>query len=115
MARRDVPLWHRWLDLFGSRYQAFFYDVALGSGTDPGSQEDPSLRAGFIRVTRLRVDALGVQPDRWTLFEVRPTAGAGALGALVTYTALWALDPPDRRPLHPTLVTDVLRPELKTL
>jgi hypothetical protein len=115
MARRDVPLWWRFLDQRGQDYQGFFYDAALGDGTDPGPDQPEEYRYGFIRLTRLRADAIGVRPEGWTLFEVRPNAGAGAFGALATYQALWEADPPDKRSLRPTLITDVLRPELKPI
>lgn len=112
MARRDLPLWYRFLDNHATDYIGFFYDTALGDGTDPGPDEPEEYRYGYIRLTRLRADAIGSDPKGWTLFEVRPNAGAGALGALVTYRALWNIDPPDNRSLRPLLITDRLRPEL---
>ena len=115
MAARDIPIWNRWKTAHANDYQGFFYDVALGDGTDPGPEGDPTYRYAFIRLTRLRADAIGVQKDAWTLFEVRPNAGAGALGALVTYAALWRLDPPDARSLRPLLITDQIRPDLRPI
>lgn len=115
MARRDLPLWYRFLDRSATDYTGFFYDAALGEGTDTGPELPDEFRYGFLRLTRLRADAIGVQPAGWTLFEVRPLAGAGALGALVTYRALWETDPPDNRPLKAVLITDKLRPELARL
>lgn len=115
MARRDLPLWYRFLDASGSQFTGFFYDAALGDGTDPGPDQPDEFRFGFIRLTRLRADAIGAQPNGWTLFEVRPNAGAGALGALVAYRALWEVDPPDKRPLRAALITDQVRPELTRL
>jgi len=115
MARRDLALWYRFLDRHGSEYQAIFYDVALGDGTDPGPDQLPEYRFGFIRLTRLRADAIAVRPAGWTLFEVRPAAGAGALGAIVTYRALWEADPPDKRPLEAILITDTIKPELRPI
>lgn len=115
MARRDLPLWSRFLDELGNKYTGFFYDAALGDGTDPGPDQPDEFRYAFVRLTRLRADAIGVQPTNWTLFEVRPNAGAGALGALVTYRALWMEDPPDVRPLNAVLITDTIRPQLLAL
>ncbi len=115
MSKRDVALWYRFLDAHGPEYQAFFYDTALGDGTDPGPDQADAYRFGFIRITRLRADAVGVRPVGWTIFEVRPAAGAGAFGAITTYLTLWKGDPPDGRPVDGILITDVMRDQVRAI
>lgn len=115
MTLRDYPLWFRFLDKHAKDYDAFFYDAALGPGTDVGPDEPDNYRFAFLRLTRLRADAIGVTKQAWTIFEVRPTAGSAALGALLAYGAAWRGAPPDARQLILTLVTDQVVHQLEPL
>lgn len=115
MSARDVPLWRAWRLAHASEYVAFFFDVALGDGTDVGAAATATLRFAFLRLTRFRADAIGARPDGWDIIEVRPAAGAAALGALTTYNALWHEDPPDTRPVRQILVTDRIKPDIARL
>ena len=115
MSLRDTPLWHRFLDRYGPDYTHFFYDVALGPGRDPGPRYEDHYRHAWVRLTRLRADALGVQPNAWTLFEVRPAATVGALGHLYAYTHAWSQDPPDNRAVFGVIVTDHILHDLDSM
>jgi hypothetical protein len=115
MSPRDLALWRPWLAQNATRFTAWFFDVALGEPYDPGPHMGPNYRYAAIRLSRLRADAVGVSPQGWTLIEVRPFAGASALGALLTYLTLWRTDPPDQRPITGLLVTNDLRKGLDTL
>ena len=115
MSPQDLPLWRAWLTTNHARFTAWFFDVALGEPYDPGPHIGPTYRYAAMRLSRLRADAVGVSPAGWTLIEVRPFAGASALGALLTYLALWKADPPDSRPISGLLVTNELRKGLDAL
>ncbi len=115
MASLERRLWTAWRLAHLVDYRAFFYDVAIGEGTDPGPKEPDNYRYGFIRLSRLRLDAVGARDTGWDLFEVRPRAGASALGAILTYLAAWKADPPDTRQPSGVLITDQARPEIVPL
>lgn len=87
-AKRDAPVWARFLALYGNRYAGFAYDVALGGATLPAVGAPEPERLGWQYSTALKVDACGQAEDGVWLFEVRPEATVSALGAVLSYTLI---------------------------
>lgn len=106
VSQDDLVLWETFRRLSASEFRRFFFDVALGRGQDPGPNVAPSVAAAWRRLTRFRADVVGDTETEWTIIELRPNAGPGAIGALQVYTTLWRQEPPDGRPLRALLVTD---------
>lgn len=115
MAAADLPLWREWIHSHHHHFDALFFDAALGTAPDPGPEQPENYRYAWIRLNRYRADVIAVSPTGWTIIEVRPRAGASAIGALLTYRQAWFLDPPDDRPVTLILVTDQVRPEIAAL
>lgn len=111
MAEADLLLWERARPFFAPLVTAWYYDAAVGEGSGPPTDPADSLAAGFYRLTRKRIDAVGLAGSRWILIEVRPNAGLGALGHIQTYRSLWERDPPDTRPVEAWIVSDRLEPD----
>jgi hypothetical protein len=84
-AKRDAPVWTRFLDLYGDRWAAFAYDVALGGATLPDVGVKDAERLGWQYATALKVDACGQAVDAVWMFEVRPEATVSALGSALAY------------------------------
>lgn len=111
----DIPIWERFLDLHGSDFLGFDYDVKVGSGTEPiEGLGDIYARMQSI-LSKYRIDVVGyTDTDIW-IFETKPEAGTVAVGQIVTYTNLY------KRDLHPTLpiigaiVTDRKLPDMDYL
>jgi hypothetical protein len=83
------------------------YNVRVGKGMDPGPTISPSIRAGAIANSQLRLDAVGRTANGWTIFEVKQRCRAGAVGQLIQYKLLYADAFPNNSPLSLAVVTDV--------
>lgn len=111
----DIAIWERFLDIFGSTFSGFDYDVKVGSGTEPvEGLGDIYARMQSI-LSKYRIDVVGYKSDSVWIFETKPEAGTVAVGQIVTYTNLY------KRDLHPTLpivgaiVTDRELPDMSYL
>lgn len=106
LSQNDLRLWESFRRRFAGDFRRFFFDVALGRGQAVGPGVSPNVAAAWRRLTRFRADVVADTPEAWTIIEIRPNAGPGAIGSLQVYTSVWFQDPPDRRPLRALLVTD---------
>lgn len=111
MAASDLPLWILARPQLQRGVTAWYYDAAVGEGNPPANITIDDLASAYWRLTRKRIDAVGRRADAWLIVEVRPNAGLGALGSLITYRSLWDRDPPDTLPTEAWLVSDRLEPD----
>lgn len=106
VSTEDLVIWEEFRRLHAKDYVRFYFDVALGTGEDSPAGTRPSVAEAWKRLTRFRADVVGDTGQEWHLIELRPNAGPGAIGAMQTYSTLWLVDPPDRRPVRSIIVTD---------
>lgn len=85
MARRDAPVWEKWLSEHTGDAIQCAYDIALGGRilNIPGATLEEVL--GWQYLTALRIDVTIDHGDRWEIIEVRPDATVSALGAALCY------------------------------
>src|SRR3990170_2010060 len=108
MSSIDFVLWQRFRQRNILSALRLYFDVAVGRGAEAGSEVAENLRAAWQRITRSRIDVVSEGVVGWTLFEIRGSAGPGALGSILLYRDLWLADPPDRREITLVLVTDLV-------
>jgi hypothetical protein len=106
LSSQDIALWYRWHKIFGEFYDAFYFNVLLGQPPIPSEYWDVELEEFIYQSYSLRPDVVGEKKDFWEIFEIRPNAGPGAIGSVLTYATLWEANPPDERPLKKSLITD---------
>jgi hypothetical protein len=85
----EVLVWVAWLQQNQSQYDRFDYNVRIGDGTDPGPTFSDTMRNMAIKLTQLRLDAVGYQGSVPTIFEVERRATPRSVGQLLTYDAVW--------------------------
>ncbi|MGH7752672.1 MAG: hypothetical protein ACREN5_07635 [Gemmatimonadales bacterium] len=110
MREVDMPLWNRFLDLYGQGWEAFEYDVRVGPASGAARGFDPAAQAVFESLTKLRIDAVGFARDGIWLFEVKPFAGIGTVGQLVGYRDLFQRERPSVGAVRLGVVTDRFQP-----
>lgn len=115
VSQNDLVLWEQFRRNFSLQFRRFFFDVAIGQGTSSPPNTPVNVASAFRRLTRFRADVVGDTADLWTIIELRPNAGPGALGALQVYQTLWRQDPPDSRPVRSLLVTDDCNQDIKAV
>jgi hypothetical protein len=111
----DIEIWERFLAAHRGDFLGFIYDVKIGSGTKPLDDLAEPYRGMQRVLSRYRVDVIGVKHNELTLFEVKPSAGTGALGQVVSYARLFRRDYKPQLKVIPALLTDFERPDMRHL
>ncbi len=115
VSQNDLVLWEQFRRMFLETFDRFYFDVGLGEGVPSAPNVPANVAAAFSRLTVFRADVVAENDRGWTIVELRPNAGPGALGAISVYVALWRQDPPDGRPMSPMIFTDVCREDIKAI
>lgn len=115
MSPADTTIWEKFIDTFPSRYTTVDYDFALGSTPLTSLQLETESDAAMVRLWQKRIDVLAKSGDETHIIEVKPSAGASALGQVLSYCELYKnyVDPTAK--LKPILVTDSLKPDMAML
>lgn len=87
----DLEVWRRFLVLRPSMFDAFHFQVAVGSGQPLPSSASDADRKAWDKLTSKRIDAVGINKDGITVIEVKPRGGASALGQALVYRDLYIL------------------------
>lgn len=109
----DVPVWERFLDIYGPNYTHFDYDIRVGFGLGPDPAHPANIQKMTDDLTRRRIDALGHTPERLDIIEVTKLAGIKAIGQLVTYPILYRVTFSPSVIIRPVLVCEALRPDME--
>lgn len=92
MLPNDIEIWERFLDLHGNEYDGFDYDVHVGGVVERMSHWTDEEFRTYLSLAAKRIDAVGHQGQRITLFEVKPEGGVTSVGQLFTYRELYIHD-----------------------
>lgn len=111
-AKRDAPVWTRFLELYADRFDAFAYDVALGGATVTDALGDEAGRAGWQYITALKVDAVALTASYAWIFEVRPEATVSALGSVICYAMVAERDTVFSMDLVRAIVCESIQPDV---
>lgn len=86
---QEIVIFKTWWADHYLEYDAFDFNVRVGTGYDPGSKFDQSVRDSAIATSQRRIDALLWNGDIATIVEVKYRASPLAIGQLLCYRALW--------------------------
>lgn len=89
MQLREILIWQNWLNGNAGRFDAYFYNVRLGDGVDPGSSYENWARLQWIANSMKRADVFAVKGGHLTIIEVEENPGMTAFGQIAGYLALW--------------------------
>ncbi len=115
VSQNDLVLWEQFRRRFAGDFTRLYFDVGVGEGEDSPPNTPPNIAAAFRRLTVFRIDVVGEKDVGWTIVELRPNAGPGAIGALQVYSTLWRQAPPDRRSMEVLLFTDTCATDIKAV
>lgn len=85
----ELLVWKAFLAAQHANYDRFDYNVRLGPGVDPGPSVMEPYRSAAIKLSQLRLDAVGWQGGNPTIFEVERYAKPRNVGQILTYLAAW--------------------------
>lgn len=115
MSPADTEIWEKFIAAFPSRYSTVDYDFALGSTPLSSSQVASEADANMVRLWQKRIDVLAQQGGETHVIEVKPNAGASALGQVLSYCELYRgyVDP--QANTKPIIITNSLKPDMALL
>lgn len=112
MLPKDVPTWKRFALLKPPGFLNWYFNVRVGTAPvvdDPGS-------AAYVQmwsdINRKRIDCLGLRADQIWLVEVSEDPSNTALGQVQLYTALFAEETDDPRPILPVILAQRIDADL---
>ena len=108
----ERPIWGRYLASTGEEFLSLVYDLHLGDGAPVQPEWTPGTRAVVAAVSRKRVDVIGETSDSVIIFEVKPRAGMGAMGQLLTYRELYLREMRPTKPLRMVVVCERVEPDV---
>lgn len=113
MLDADVPLWHLFLNKFGSQFIRFFYNVRVGGPSFEGLDVDPMMAKSWYASTAKRIDAIAERTNEIWIIEVASSPYLRAVGQCLTYQFLWNLDPKINKPVKVVLLCYFLDSDLE--
>ena len=106
MLKPDFLIWKRFQAKFSSMFKTVYFNVRIGEPAPVIENLPIEIRKLAEDLSRRRIDIVGETVDNWWIIELKPSAGASALGQAILYRTLWRLEPPDQRPVVAAIVTD---------
>lgn len=104
MFPRDIEIWERFLDKHGSIYDGFQYDVICGKSYKQFPRWEPEYQKDAEVLSRLRIDALGFQPEQLHIIEVKPRLNPASLGQIMVYREHFLTDYKPSLPVRMVIV-----------
>jgi len=102
----DVVIWERWLKINRDKWYDYKSDVHVGK-VEPIFPTEPVNIMNLARaVLRKRIDVVARRGDEIWIFEVKPDAGLGAIGQLISYKHLYQEEFKPTETIRLGLVTD---------
>ncbi|MBA7494459.1 hypothetical protein ES702_05035 [subsurface metagenome] len=89
----DIPVWYRFLEVYGDRFKSLYYDCFVGGPWHTARElEDPMTRMWWANTAK-RLDALAVLENEIWIIEVSQSPGLRSIGQLQSYRVLYLEDP----------------------
>jgi len=108
----DVPIWYRFLPIYGGLFVNLYYDVLIGGPYFTQEELKDPLKKMWYQNLAKRADALGELENEIWIIEVTADPGLRAIGQLQSYRALWLRDPKIIKPERLVLVSETIEPDL---
>lgn len=108
-------LWANFIGEHQEEYDRFEYDVHVGRLWPELDKMPEPWRRGAEAIYLKRIDAIGFQPMKITIFEVKPHAGLGALGQIMGYVSLYEEQFEPKEEMKAAVVTRLVDPNLERI
>ena len=115
MKPRDMAIWERFISQNPDRFQSVEYDVHVGDPRDNDENLSAEMQRDREALGRRKIDVVAYDSGHIHIIEVKPNAGATALGQAIMYDYLYTRDHKPKLETIATIVTDVASPNLQDL
>ncbi len=110
MGIKDEVIWDSFIIANPFAFDFVYYNVHIGQPTTDPHIEAQMRRNGSWEVSQWCIDVLAFASGKPYVIEVKPNAGAGALGQAVAYTRILQAEGHVDESAQPMVVTDNLSP-----
>ena len=115
MLTSDVPLWHKFLDHFSTKFLKFYYNVRVGGPDVSKIEGDEAIKRMWYLNTAKRLDAIGETANTLWIIEVASSPYLRAVGQMLSYQFLWEKDPKIKKPIKSVLICPYLDSDLQSI
>ena len=106
MLETDIPVWYRFLEIWGHLFEKLYYDCLLGGPLLTKAQEKDKYWHMWRATSSKRADAIVELESEVWIIEVSQRPGLRAVGQLMVYVNLWIEDPKIAKLEKPILVCE---------
>lgn len=89
MLPADVKLWERWIDRYPDFFSAVEYDIHVGGTVKRLPWWSDAYKEMASALAARKIDVVGHRPGEVWIVELKPDAGASAIGQLLCYRILY--------------------------
>ena len=111
----DVEVWERFLTVYGSLYNEFFYDVRVGKKTWVFPHWKEEYKKDARELSQLRIDVVGIRDKTIDILEVKPRFSSSAIGQVLTYRDCYIKDFKPKLPVRAVIVAGEIDPNIQPL
>lgn len=112
MLKPDIPVWYRFLSLYGEPMKYLWYDCLLGGPEYLKNNVSPTMQLTWTYLRSKRADAIAELENEVWIIEVSSDPGFRSLGQLQSYRVLWLRDPKIAKPEKLLLVCETIDPDM---
>lgn len=111
----ETLIWERFLLSQPEAYDEVVYNLKLGAGADIPEDTPPNIASGYKQLTQHKIDVVGFKGQNVDIIELKPYAGATAVGQVIGYRDLYIshIDPNAKPNL--VIITDTERADTKLI
>jgi len=117
MKPADVRLWEKFISAFPDLFSTVDYDVLVGEGVVINDPEIDVYSKSFQMLTQKKIDVIGYKNNDIVIIEIKPRAGANAMGQILSYKELWLKKNPGLLPneIVMAVITDELQSDFVSI
>lgn len=106
MTHDDLPVWLIWRWQHPGRHDYYHYNVRVGSPIVPPENDPENYRKMAIYNSLLRIDAIGITSEVWTIYEVKQTAEVQTTWQVDVYRSLLRIELPPETKIGAVIVCE---------
>ena len=111
----DIVIWERFIMAHPDFFESCDYDVVVGDFRGADIKLEPEWQADREYLGKYKIDVIGYREENIYIIEIKPKAGAKALGQIIMYDALYTRDFKPEGPTIAMIITDELMPNMQDL
>lgn len=115
LRENETIIWDRFIDKNPEEYEEVIYNLHLGEGAEMPKDTPENIARDWKLLTQYKIDVVGFRVNNFDIIEIKPYAGASAIGQVISYAELYKKHIDPAALPHLVIITDQLRPDTELL